>query len=113
MTKFFDNMAWAYRNAHTWMTVIALSGLLAWSVWETGAERVEYRELAGRLLELRGADDVTQKALLVARIQLPDGKEVKLILPRRQPLPKVGDEIPLTYERYDDGSAYYFFDARF
>lgn len=113
MSKFFDNMAWVYRVAQAMMAVIVLGSLLAWAVWQTGAERVEYRELSGRLLEIRGGDDKTGKALLVGKIQLPDGNEIKLILPRRQPLPKVGDPIPLTYERYDDDSAYYFYDARF
>ncbi|MDX2504187.1 MAG: hypothetical protein QNL62_06900 [Gammaproteobacteria bacterium] len=91
--------------------VFALAGILAWALWETSAERVEYREMTGQLLEVKGKDDPDKKAFLVGRIQLPDGKEIKLILPPQQPHPKVGDRVPLIYERYDDGQVYYFFNT--
>lgn len=109
MGRFFDNWAWAHRNARAWGMVFALAGMLAWTLWETSAERVEYREMAGQLLEVKGGAD--SKALLVGRIQLPDGKQVKLVLPPQQPHPKVGDTVPLIYERYDDGQVYYFFNT--
>jgi len=111
MGRFFDNWAWAHRNARAWGMVFALAGILAWALWETSAERVEYREIAGQLLEVKGKDDADKNAFLVGRIQLPDGKEIKLILPSQQPHPKVGDTVPLIYERYDDGQVYYFFNT--
>lgn len=111
MGRFFDNWAWAHRNARAWGMVFALAGMLAWTLWETSAERVEYREMTGQLLEVRGEDDLDKNALLVGRIQLPDGKEIKLVLPPQQPHPKVGDTVPLIYERYDDGEVYYFFNT--
>ncbi|MDX2464151.1 MAG: hypothetical protein QNK31_06540 [Porticoccus sp.] len=109
--RFFDNWAWAHRNARAWGMVFALAGLLAWALWETSAERVEYREMTGQLLEVKGKDDADKQAFLVGRIQLPDGKEIKLILPPQQPHPKVDDTVPLIYERYDDGQEYYFFNT--
>lgn len=91
--------------------VIALSGLLVWALWETSAERVEYRELTGQLVGISANDNTDKNALLVGRIQLPDGREIKLILPPQPPHPKVGDRVPLIFERYDDGKEYYFFHA--
>lgn len=111
MSNFFDNWAWAHRNARAWMIVIALGGMLAWTLWETRAERVEYRELTGQLLEIKGNDSANKGALLLGRIQLPDGQEIKVMLPPQQPHPKVGNRVPLLYERYDDGKAYYFFNT--
>jgi hypothetical protein len=109
MSRFFDNWAWAHRNAKAWGMAIALAGILAWTLWETSAERIEYRELTGQLVEIRGTDN--SDALRVGKIQLEDGQEIKLILPPQYSQPKVGDRVPLIYERYDDGKVYYAFDA--
>jgi hypothetical protein len=111
MGRFFDNWAWAHRNARAWGMVFALAGILVWALWETSAERVEYREITGQLIEVKGEDDADKNAFLVGRIQLGDGKEIKLILPSQQPHPKVGDKVPLIYERYDDGKVYYAFNT--
>ncbi len=113
MSRFFDNWAWAHRNARAWVMVVALGGMLAWTLWETSTERLERREVSGTLVEIRGADDPTNKALVIGRIRLADGTQVRLMMPQGRPLPKVGDQVPLIYERYDDGSQYYFFNAAF
>lgn len=111
MGRFFDNWAWAHRNARAWVMVFALAGMFAWTLWETRVERVEYREISGQLIELKGKDDTDKNAILVGRIQLDDSKVIELILPPQQPHPKVGDKVPLIYERYDDGKVYYAFDV--
>jgi hypothetical protein len=106
MGKFFDNWAWAHRNARAWGMVIVLVGLLTWALWATRAERIEYRETSGELVEVIGGN---QGSLFVGRVRLDDGKEIKLYLPQQLP-PKAGDSVPLIMERYDDGSVLYAFD---
>lgn len=109
MGKFFDNWAWAHRNARAWFMVIVLAGLLAWALWETSAERIEYRETSGELLEVFGGGEVKNSGFAVGRVRVDDGREIKLYLPQQLP-PKVGDRVPLIMERYDDGSVLYAFD---
>ena len=93
-------------------SVLQRNGKDVWAVTK-GAIFNAFRTLGKSLeeIEIKGEDDPEKKAFLVGRIQLSDGKVIKLILPPQQPHPKVGDRVPLIYERYDDGQAYYFFNT--
>ena len=83
---------------------LALLCLLIWALWATQAQRVEYRELSAVVLELSGKD-----TLYTAKARLPDDNEIILVLSPRPPLPKVGDHIPVIFERYDDGTTRFAF----
>ena len=51
MGYFFDNWVWVHRSAWVWGMVFVLARMLAWALWETSVERVEYHEVAGQLPE--------------------------------------------------------------
>jgi hypothetical protein len=110
MGTFFDNWAWAHRNARAWGAVIALTGLLLWALWETRAERIEYREISGKLLEITPSSQTRDTGIYLGRVRLEGGQEIKLYLPPQQPHPQAGDRVPLIFERYDDGKVMYSFD---
>lgn len=105
MGKFFDNWAWAHRNARAWYMVVVLTGLLAWTLWETSAERIEYHQISGDMLEVIGENS----GIAMGRVRLADGHEIKVYLPLQLP-PKVGDRVPLIIEHYEDGRVMYAFD---
>lgn len=109
MGRFFDNWAWAHRNARAWGMVLVLAGLLSWTLWETRIERIEYRETSGELLEILGGGQGADSGFTVGRVRVDSGPEIRLYLPQQVP-PKVGDRVPLIMERYDDGSILYSFD---
>lgn len=106
MGRFFDNWAWAHRNARAWGMVIVLAGLLGWTLWETSVERIDYRETGGELLEVIGD---ANSGFSVGRVRVDDGREIKVYLPQ-QLTPKAGDRVPLIMEHYDDGSVLFAFD---
>lgn len=111
MPHWIANRFIALRNARAWMTAISLFAILLWALWETPAERVEYRELTGELLTLTETlQTKNTPSLYMGMVRLPDGRQVRLMLPPRRPLPHKGDRIPLIYERYADGKILYAFD---
>jgi len=109
MGQFFDNWAWAHRNARAWGMVIVLAGLLSWALWATRVERIEYHETSGELVEVIGGNQGENSGIAVGRVRVDDGPEIKVYLPQQLP-PKVGDRVPLIMECYDDGKVLYAFD---
>lgn len=105
----FTNLAdWliSLRNARAWATAFTLLMALLWLLWATRYERVEYRELYGELVETRQTPDPDSE---IGIVRLPDGRQVKLVLPFREPLPPLGTQVPLSYERYENGEEIFFF----
>lgn len=109
--SFFSNYyLYTHRLAYAISTIVVLLGLLAWALLETSADLVERKELRGELIEVAGDTNAPGGAFPVGVVQLADGGKIKLMLPVQQPLPRVGDRIPLIMERYDDGKVLYAFD---
>ena len=97
------------RNARAWLVAITLFGALLWTLWETSAKRIEYQELSGEMLEITVSGKKEDPMFYHGKVRLQDGKMVDVTMSPRPPLPKIGDHVPIIFERYEDGKVIYGF----
>ncbi len=85
---------------------------LAWLLWETQTERIDYGDSSGIVEDVVTAQTAKGMANPVVTLRLPNGKRAKLMLSKNIPLPKKGERVPLSFEDYDDGSTLYWFNEQ-
>ena len=99
----------AIRNVRAWLAALILLGALIWILWATSDKRIEYQELSGELLEIVAFGDQQDPMFYRAKVRLQDGATVDIAISIRPPLPNVGDQVPVIFERYEDGKIMYGF----
>jgi len=97
------------RNVRAWLVAVSLLGALIWILWATNAKRIEYQELNGQLLEIVASGDQNDPLFYRSKVRLDDGKIIDITISIRPPIPKVGDQVPIIFERYEDGKIMYGF----
>lgn len=114
MKNLWGNLALAHRNAHAFVAVVLLAGILIWALVMKGQNDANAllsveKEIA-TVVQIQefslGEADGTASYLGV--IEVAGGQKVKLVLPN--PLPAVGGRIPVKVETYEDGSKMYAID---
>jgi len=98
-----------FRNARAWLMVFALLGAFIWILWATNDKRIEYQELRGELLEVIASGDKDDPIFYHGKVRLKDGTVVDITMSVRPPVPKVGDQVPVIFERYEGGKIMYGF----
>ena len=98
-----------FRNARAWLMVFALLGAFIWILWATNDKRIEYQELRGELLEVIASGDKDDPIFYHGKVRLKDGTVVDITMSVRPPVPKVGDQVPIIFERYEGGKIMYGF----
>lgn len=108
-----NNWASSYRTSRTIFVALALSLLLIWAITlknkndsrvfiETNRLIATISDISTSEIDSRyGGKSITYFATL----DLPDGKKIRFILQR--PPPKMGTQVPISVDIYDDGSRYY------
>lgn len=109
MWTYIADLFISIRNARAMLVAVTLLGALIWILWETSAKRVEYQELTGELLEISAAGDKNDPMFYRGKIRLQDGSTVNVSMSVRPPVPKVGNHVPIIFERYEDGKIMYGF----
>ena len=97
------------RNARAWLVVFTLFGALVWVLWATHDKRVEYQELSGELLEITASGNKDDPMFYYGKVRIKDGPVVDITMSIRPPVPKVGDKVPIIFERYEGGKIMYGF----
>ena len=98
-----------FRNARAWMMAFVLFGALLWTLWATHDKRIEYKELSGELIEIVAAGNKDDPIFYNGKVRLEDGSVVGITMSVRPPVPKVGDNVPVIFERYEGGKIMYGF----
>ena len=98
-----------FRNARAWMMAFVLFGALLWTLWATHDRRIEYKELSGELIEIVAAGNKDDPIFYNGKVRLEDGSVVGITMSVRPPVPKVGDKVPVIFERYEGGKIMYGF----
>jgi hypothetical protein len=97
------------RNARAWLVAFVLFGALLWILWETKDKRIEYQELRGELVEITAAGNKDDPMFYNGKVRLQDGTVVNITMSIRPPVPKVGNQVPVIFERYEGGKIMYGF----
>jgi hypothetical protein len=97
------------RNARAWLMVLVLFGALVWTLWATKDKRIEYQELRGELVEITAAGNKDDPMFYNGKVRLQDGTVVNITMSIRRPVPKVGNQVPVIFERYEGGKIMYGF----
>ena len=97
------------RDVRAWLVATILLGALFWILWTTSANRIEIKEITGELLEIITAGDKANPIYYNGKVRLIDGTTINISMSIRPPVPKVGDQVPIIFERYDDGKIMYGF----
>lgn len=98
-----------FRNARAWLMVFSLLGVFIWMLWATNDKRIEYQELSGELIEVTASGDKDDPIFYNGKVRLEDGTVVGITMSVRPPVPKVGEQVPIIFERYEGGKIMYGF----
>ena len=99
-----------FRNARAWLTALVLLGALLWMLWATHDKRIEYQELSGELIEITAMGNKDDPVFYSGKVRLEDGSVVGITMSVRPPVPEVGNQVPVIFERYEGGKIMYGFD---
>ena len=99
-----------FRNARAWLTAFVLFGALLWMLWATHDKRLEYQELSGELIEISAMGNKDDPVFYSGKVRLEDGSVVGITMSVRPPVPEVGNQVPVIFERYEGGKIMYGFD---
>jgi len=99
-----------FRNARAWLTALVLFGALLWMLWATHDKRIEYQELSGELIEITAMGNKDDPVFYSGKVRLEDGSVVGITMSVRPPVPEVGNQVPVIFERYEGGKIMYGFD---
>ncbi len=103
------NLFIVIRNVRAWLVALTLLGAFIWLLWATSAKRIEYQELTGELLEIVASGDKNDPMFYRGKVRLQNGTTVDIAISIRPPVPKAGDQVPIIFERYEDGKIMYGF----
>lgn len=109
MQSFIADLFIIIRNARAWLTAFVLFCALLWTLWATHDKRIEYQELSGELIEIVVVGNNDDPIFYKGKVRLQDGSAVVITMSVRPPVPKVGDQIPVIFERYEGGKVMYGF----
>jgi len=104
LRRFLDTIATQHRNWRSIAIAVVFAGVLVWASYEFSTnELVEITYENATVVEVIPFGDDSN--LYKGELTLNDSTTIEVLLPK--PVPRVGDQLPLRIEHYEDGTHSY------